>query len=48
MSWLKGMREKEPPEPVNPIGTIVLGTLYQDTMDTAKRNGKKITQDCSV
>jgi 5-methyltetrahydrofolate--homocysteine methyltransferase len=41
MSWLKGMREKEPPEPVNPIGTIVLGTLYPDTMDTAKEMVRK-------
>jgi 5-methyltetrahydrofolate--homocysteine methyltransferase len=41
MSWLKGMREKEPPEPVNPIGTIVLGTLQPDTMDTAKEMVRK-------
>lgn len=36
MSWLKAMREKEPPEPVNPIGTVVIGSLYPDMMDTAK------------
>lgn len=36
MSWLKAMREKEPPEPVNPIGIIVMGTLYPDVMDAAK------------
>ena len=41
MSWLKGMREKEPPEPVNPIGTIVLGTLHPDMMDTAKEMVRK-------
>ena len=36
MSWLKAMREKEPPEPVNPIGTVVIGTLKPDIMTTAK------------
>jgi methylmalonyl-CoA mutase cobalamin-binding domain/chain len=36
MSWLKAMREKEPPEPVNPIGTVVIGSLHPDVMDTAK------------
>ena len=36
MSWLKAMREKEPPEPVNPIGTIAIGTLKPDIMDSAK------------
>lgn len=36
MSWLKAMREKEPPEPVNPIGTVVIGTLEPDIMTTAK------------
>ena len=36
MSWLKAMREKEPPEPVNPIGTVVVGTLDPDIMTTAK------------
>ncbi|MGO8807404.1 MAG: B12-binding domain-containing protein [Candidatus Bathyarchaeia archaeon] len=41
MSWLKGMREKEPPEPVNPIGTVVLGTLHPDIMDTAKEMVRK-------
>ena len=30
------MREKEPPEPVNPIGTVVIGTLAPDIMTTAK------------
>ncbi len=41
MSWLKGMREKEPPEPINPIGTVVLGTLHPDIMDTAKEMVRK-------
>jgi 5-methyltetrahydrofolate--homocysteine methyltransferase len=41
MSWIKGMREKEPPEPINPIGIIVLGTLHPDTMDTAKEMVRK-------
>jgi 5-methyltetrahydrofolate--homocysteine methyltransferase len=41
MSWLKGMREKEPPEPVNPIGTVVMGTLHPDVMDTAKEMVRK-------
>ena len=36
MSWLKAMREKEPPEPTNPIGTVVIGTLKPDIMTTAK------------
>jgi methanogenic corrinoid protein MtbC1 len=41
LSWLKGMREKEPPEPTNPIGTVVLGTLQPDIMDTAKEMVRK-------
>ena len=47
MSWLKAMREKEPPEPVNPIGTVVIGTLHPETMDTAKdmvRKSLKLAQ----
>jgi 5-methyltetrahydrofolate--homocysteine methyltransferase len=35
------MREKEPPEPVNPIGTIVIGTLKPDIMDSAKAMVRK-------
>ena len=27
MSWLKSMMEKEPPEPENPIGIVVIGNL---------------------
>ncbi|HSV50286.1 MAG TPA: cobalamin-dependent protein [Candidatus Acidoferrales bacterium] len=41
MSWLKGLREKEPSEPTNPIGTVVLGTLHPDIMDTAKEMVRK-------
>lgn len=47
MSWLKAMREKEPPEPINPIGTVVIGTLDPDMMDTAKhmvRRSLKLAQ----
>lgn len=47
MSWLKAMREKEPPEPVNPIGTVVIGSLHPDIMDTAKdmvRRSLKLAQ----
>ena len=36
ISWLKAMREKEPPEPVNPIGIVAIGTLKPDIMDSAK------------
>ena len=36
MSWLKAMREKEPPEPDNPIGTVVIGNLQPDRMDAPK------------
>ena len=41
------MREKEPPEPVNPIGIIAIGTLKPDIMDSAKemvRKSLKIAQ----
>jgi len=41
MSWLKAMREKEPPEPKNPVGTVVIGTLHPDMMDTAKEMVRK-------
>jgi dimethylamine corrinoid protein len=30
MSWLKAMMEKEPPEPENPIGIVVIGNLEGD------------------
>ena len=51
MSWLKAMMEKEPPEPENPIGIVVLGNLEGDRVhDTPrdmvrkalKRNGFKV------
>lgn len=41
MSWLKGMMGKEPPEPANPIGTVVIGTLEPDLMTTAKEMVRK-------
>ena len=36
MSWLKSMMEKEPPEPENPLGIIVIGNIEPDMHDTAK------------
>jgi 5-methyltetrahydrofolate--homocysteine methyltransferase len=47
MSWIKAMREKEPPEPNNPIGTVVIGNLQPDRMDTPKnmvRRSLKLAQ----
>lgn len=41
MSFLKAMMEKEPPEPVNPIGTIVIGNIEPDMHDTAKEQVRK-------
>jgi methanogenic corrinoid protein MtbC1 len=41
MAWLRGMREKEPPEPANPIGTVVIGSLHPDMMDSAKEMVRK-------
>jgi len=41
MSWLKSMMEKEPPEPENPIGTIVIGTLDPDMHLTPKEMVRK-------
>jgi len=41
MSWLKAMREKEPLEPNNPIGIVVIGSLHPDVMDTAKHMVRK-------
>jgi len=35
------MREKEPPEPANPIGTVVIGTLHPDLIDAAKEMVRK-------
>ena len=41
MSWLKSMMEKEPPEPKNPIGTVVIGNIEPDMHDTAKEAVRK-------
>jgi trimethylamine corrinoid protein len=41
MSWLKSMMEKEPPEPENPIGTIVIGSLEGDPHSTPKEMVRK-------
>lgn len=41
MSWLKSMMEKEPPEPENPIGTVVIGTLEPDKHLTPKEMVRK-------
>ncbi|MCW4035236.1 MAG: cobalamin-dependent protein [Candidatus Bathyarchaeota archaeon] len=41
MSWLKSMMEKEPEEPENPIGTIVIGTLDPDMHITPKEMVRK-------
>ena len=41
MSFLKAMMEKEPPEPVNPIGTVVIGNIEPDMHDTAKEQVRK-------
>src|SRR4030043_579202 len=36
MSWLKSMMEKEPPEPQNPLGTVVIGNIEPDLHGTAE------------
>jgi len=41
MSWLKSMMEKEPAEPSNPIGTVVIGTLEPDMHLTPKEMVRK-------
>jgi methylmalonyl-CoA mutase cobalamin-binding domain/chain len=41
MSWLKSMMDKEPPEPQNPIGTVVIGNIEPDMHDTAKEQVRK-------
>jgi methanogenic corrinoid protein MtbC1 len=41
MSWLKSMMEKEPPEPQNPIGTVVIGNIEPDMHDTAKEGVRR-------
>ena len=35
------MMEKEPPEPKNPIGTVVIGNIEPDMHDTAKEAVRK-------
>jgi len=41
MSWLRSMLEKEPPEPENPIGTIVIGALEGDPHKAPKEMVRK-------
>lgn len=41
MSFLKAMMEKEPPEPSNPIGTIVIGNLEPDSHHLPKEMVRK-------
>jgi 5-methyltetrahydrofolate--homocysteine methyltransferase len=41
MSWLKSMMEKEPDEPTNPLGTVVIGTLSPDMHITPKEMVRK-------
>ena len=41
MSWLKSMMEKEPPEPENPLGIVVIGNIEPDMHDTAKESVRK-------
>ncbi len=41
MSWLKSMRDKEPPEPENPIGTIVIGNLEPDVHEASSEQVRK-------
>ncbi len=35
------MSEKEPPEPINPLGTVVIGTLRPDLIGTPKEMVRK-------
>lgn len=41
MSWLKSMMEKEPPEPENPIGIVVIGNLDPDVHDASSEQVRK-------
>ena len=41
MSWLKSMMEKEPPEPENPIGIIVIGNLDPDVHEASSEQVRK-------
>jgi dimethylamine corrinoid protein len=47
MSFLKAMMEKEPPEPANPIGTVVIGNIEPDMHDTAKEQVRKALKRAS-
>jgi methanogenic corrinoid protein MtbC1 len=38
MSFLRGMLEKEPPEPENPIGIVVIGNLEGDRVHATARD----------
>jgi methanogenic corrinoid protein MtbC1 len=38
MSFLRGMMEKEPPEPENPIGIVVIGNLEGDRVHATARD----------
>ena len=38
---VKALNEKEPPEPMEPLGTIIIGTLHPDVIDTAKEMVRK-------
>ena len=41
MSWLKAMMEKEPEEPQNPLGTVVIGSLMPDLHEAAYQTVRK-------
>ena len=46
MSWLKAMMDKEPPEPKNPIGIVVIGNfegdrVHQNAKDMVRKSLKK-------
>ena len=41
MSWLKSMMDKEPPEPENPIGIIVIGNLEPDVHEASSEQVRK-------
>ncbi|MDH5376075.1 MAG: cobalamin-dependent protein [Candidatus Bathyarchaeota archaeon] len=41
MSWLKSMMDKEPPEPENPIGIVVIGNLDPDVHEASSEQVRK-------
>jgi len=41
MSWLRAMMEKEPEEPKNPLGTVVIGSLMPDLHEAAYQTVRK-------